>query len=977
MVVGGNAGLGKTRLAVEVQRREQKAGALVLSGTCSHVDLSLPYLPFLEAIGNYFSLTDLNQVPEITGRAARELAHLFPQIGLEPARHQGDPSQAKLRLFEAIFALFQALSRRQPLLLVIEDIHWADSSTLELLDYLSRRLRVLSTMLVTTYRTEELNLEHRLHAVLEGWRRTGKVTFLDLEPLTRSDVAEMVRAIFELEAVRDDLRDLLHQRSEGNPFILEEILKAALDQGDIFQGDAGWSRRNLAGLSLPATVKDMILLRMERLPAGSSEVLRMAALIGETFDFRTLVQVTRRRERVIDAVLRAALRHQLLEDDLTTPGRYRFRHALTREAILQDVAGLERRRLHARVAAVLERIPGTPRVQLATHLLAAGEVERAIPVCLAAAAEAEERRGYREAADLYARVLPRLIDNVEHARTLCRLGRALVLAGDTGGGLHPLVEGIRLLEACGRAVEAAGYRLLLGGCYWERSRVDLARIEYEQARATLEAEGPSDKLADAYVRLSHLSQGAYRWSDGVRMAQRAIAIAEAAHSDGARIAAYTFLGHCLADLGQVDEGLRYLQKSYEQARDRQLDWVAVTALAHICHVMLTHFRAKEMSPVLELLRSSPGTLREASLALFFEGRHHYQLGQPKKARQALERGLELAREASARTIARWNQLGLALVVLTMGLPEVAGRLLDAGDVTIEQQELAEFTMWRIRFTLDAGSVDEAVRLAEHAANVVDWKRRIGVDEIGLIDSAAEALVVAGEKAALERLEEKWRSVDVDPGNPFAMRLMGRLRLAAGDGVVARASFVAAAAFFREVGYRPEEWRTRRALAEALLQLGDSRAARRELRAVISESEAAGVMLEAASARRQLGSLGEAHAPTPDNVRVALEQLDDRDALAETPLADLPAIPANGAASGDALRTVLIESMRQLADSGSPREAEAGQLLLDYYVRRAGSHELVAERLHLSRATFYRRLRLGWELLAKRLPAAEYSHVADP
>src|SRR5438067_4394453 len=396
VVVGANAGLGKTRLAVEIQRRAQKAGALVLAGTCSHVDLSLPYLPFLEAIGNHFSVSDLDQIRASLGPAARELVHLFPQLGVPPARHEGDPSQAKLRLFEAVFALVRALRRQRPLFLIVEDIHWADSSTLELLDYLHRRLRVLPMTVLTTYRKDELGREHRLNPVLQGWRRRGDISFLELGPLSRSDIAEMVRAIFELEAVGDELRDLLYDRSEGNPFVLEEILKAAIDQGDIFQGQAGWSRKNLANLSLPTSVKEMILLRVQRLPQGSSEVLRIAAVIGESFDGETLARVSRRSSQSVDTVLRAALRHQLLEDDLASPGRYRFRHALTREAILQDVAGLERRRLHGRVAAVLETIPGIPKVELAKHLLEAGEGKRAVPVCLAAAADAEERRGYRQ-----------------------------------------------------------------------------------------------------------------------------------------------------------------------------------------------------------------------------------------------------------------------------------------------------------------------------------------------------------------------------------------------------------------------------------------------------------------------------------------------------------------------------------------------------------------------------------------------------
>jgi tetratricopeptide (TPR) repeat protein len=965
-VVAGNAGVGKTRLGVELQRHAQSAGSLVLVGTCSHVELSLPYLPFVEAIGNHFSLTDLHQVRSSLGAAGRELAHLFPQLGLRPSRQEGDPAEAKLRLFEAIFALLRSLSAEKPLLLVIEDIHWADSSTLELLDYLHRRLGVLPLMLLTTYRKDELDREHRLNPVLRGWQRRGDVSLLDLGPLHRSDIAEMIRAIFELEAVGDELRDLLYDRCEGNPFVLEEILKAAIDQGDIFQGPAGWSRKNLAKLSLPNTVKDMILLRVERLPQGSSEVLRIAALIGDVFDAETLAKVSRHGSEVVDGVLRAALRHQLLEDDLAVPGRYRFRHALTREAILQDVAGLERRRLHGRVATVLETMPAIPKVELAKHMLAAGEGKRAVPVCLAAAAEAEQRRGYRQAADLYARTLPLIDDNVDHARALCRLGRAVFLEGDPRNALGSLVEGIRLLEASGRTDEAAVYRLLLGGCYWELSRAELARVEYEQARAALEARGPSDKLADAYVRLSHLAQGAYRWDEAIRAAERAIEIAQAVGSNGARIAAYTFLGHCLADRGSVDEGLGYLRRSAEEAEAHQLNWVAVTALAHECQILLKHYRAREAPPVIKQLQQLAESQREVSLACFFDGRHHYYLGELHEAKRKLQAGLELARQAGTRTIGRWNQLGLALVMLCMGSVDVAGKLLDAGEGTVEQQELAEFTMWRIRFPMDAGLLDQAADVGRQVITMVDWRRRLGVDEVGLLDSAVEALLSGDRREDYQALRSRLNAADIFWNDPYGQRLLGRLHLSDDDATSALACFRASAKMFSEAAYRLEEWRSRRALAVALAAVDEVRAARRELQAVIGEAESAGVGLEASCARRQLKALGEAQPPEADDVRIALERLDDPVGLAKTSLAELAALPGDPPKVADRLRTVLISSMQHLASSESPQRAEAGQLLLDYYVRRAGSHELVAERLHLSRATFYRRLRLGWELLAKRM-----------
>src|SRR5438094_1723445 len=266
--------------------------------------------------------------------------------------------------------------------------------------------------------------------------------------------------------------------------------------------------------------------------------------------------------------------------------------------------------------------------------------------------------------------------------------------------------------------------------------------------------------------------------------------------DGARIAAYTFLGHCLADLGHVDEGLGYLRRSADEAEAHQLNWVAVTALAHMCQVLLTHYRARETPPVVEQLRRLADSQRETSLALFFKGRHHYYLGQLEEAKRDLEAGLQLAEEAGTRTIGRWNHLGLALVMLCMGRADVAGRLLDAGEGTVEQQELAEFTMWRIRVPMDAGHVDQAAEVAKQVITLLDWGRRLGVDEIGLVDSAVAALLAAKQDEAYERLAANIKVADMATEDPFTWRLRGRQGLAAGDAQLAVGSFRAGAAYCR-------------------------------------------------------------------------------------------------------------------------------------------------------------------------------------
>src|SRR3990172_9217253 len=340
----GEGGMGKTRLAEELQAVARRAGTVVMEGSCSEAELALPYLPLLEAIGNYLAIADVDALRERLGPFRRELAQLFPQVDPEASHGEGgDPTQGRLRLFEAVIALLRIPADAHGVLLIVEDIHWADASTRELLDYMTRRLRTTRIMVLATYRSDELNRRHPLLPLVQGWRRTGTARFVEL-------------------------RDFLYERSEGNPFVAEELLKAALDRGDIYRTETGWERRELRELSLPRTVTDSVLLRLERLSEEETDILQSAAVLGRSFDYRTLAALAGPSEERVQGGLRLFVQQQLMEEETDTH-RYRFRHALTREAIYQDLITPRRMDLHGRAADALRAMADTPPVDLAYHLL--------------------------------------------------------------------------------------------------------------------------------------------------------------------------------------------------------------------------------------------------------------------------------------------------------------------------------------------------------------------------------------------------------------------------------------------------------------------------------------------------------------------------------------------------------------------------------------------------------------------------------
>jgi predicted ATPase len=418
VVLAGHAGLGKTRLASELRREADKLGCTVLYGSCSEAELEVPFLPFLEAIGNHLGSADLDRLRVVLGPAAGDLARLFPQLGSGfNGDGNEDPMQSKLRFLEAVVGLLGALAEQRPLLLVVEDLHWADPSTHELIDYVARRVRAVPMLLLVTYRLEELDRQHRLHPTLQGWHRARLADTIELSALSSDDVGAMVCSILDEPDISREFRDYLHRRCDGNPFLLEEMLKEAIDRGDLFRVQSGWDRKAIGVLQIPKTVRDTILTRFERLDADAVSALRSAAVIGSSFDFPTLVAVSGFDELHLEQVVRTALRQQLIDEDHAQPGAFRFRHSLTWEVVYGDLPTPERRRLHGRVADVLAR-KGASKGECARHLAGADRIAEAVPRWCAAAEEAARKHAYADAAQLYERALPHMTDEMLRARTL-------------------------------------------------------------------------------------------------------------------------------------------------------------------------------------------------------------------------------------------------------------------------------------------------------------------------------------------------------------------------------------------------------------------------------------------------------------------------------------------------------------------------------------------------------------------------------
>ncbi|HSO93963.1 MAG TPA: adenylate/guanylate cyclase domain-containing protein, partial [Candidatus Dormibacteraeota bacterium] len=738
-------------------------------------------------------------------------------------------------------------------LVVLEDVHWADASTRELLDYIARRLAGMRLMILGTYRTDELHRKHPLAPMIQGWRRTRAAQIVELQPLPPDGVAGMIRDIFDNNEVTPEFRDFLYRRSEGNPFVIEELLKAALDRGDIYRGATKWERKSLDDLRLPQTVKDTILLRVERLSPEQGEILQIASILGASCSYRALVSLSGRDEQTVQAALHASIQQQLMEEDPHTAGNYRFRHALTREAIYEDMIAPLREQLHSRAADMIAEQSGAAPMDVAYHLFAANRWADASPVAMKAAEDAERSQAFREAATLYERLLTHAHDGVNRGRLLCKLGNAHYQMADPARAQRFLEEGVPLLETGGQPREAARYRMLLGRCYWERSRPADARIEYERARGVLEVEGPSEDLANAYIRLASLHFFEFEVEECRDMALRAVEVASAAGADSARIWAGVFLGGAMVPLGQLDEGFAIMDRSHEEAAARGFHWIARNALYNGIIERCLVLRAKEALPRLELFKELEVGGRPTALDLFARGSIALCLGYPEKARPYFEEALVLAREGESSTFEAWIRRNLAETISALGKVREGLAMLPAREGQQELQDLIQYERLQIRLNLDAGEVAAAVAEAVAVLARKEWGWSGEAKQ--LYDAAVEALLLGGRRSEAEGLAARTRDAVTGFPDPYQHRLEGRLAMAGGDAARASEHFKAAVDIFAAAEYRLEEMRSRRALAEAQLALRNRGGAEAELRRVLELADERKAAFQGDQARSQLAGMG--------------------------------------------------------------------------------------------------------------------------
>ena len=880
VVLAGEPGIGKTRLVTEFARTAHDDGATVLAGSC-HEETHIPYQPFVQALRHYIACCPPAELAvQITPRRA-QLAAILPE--LEDARSPYGPTglgaeQERFRLFEAVSSLLADAAHLRPLVLFLDDLHWADQSSLLLLRHLARSAKGAPLMVLGTYRPVEVGDEHPLAEALAELRRSRTVERLALSGLGEGEVAELIAGRTGLKAPGGFVRRVA-ERSEGNPFFIEELLH------DV-DAQSGW---DAAAGGVPESVRDLLTRRLRGLGDDCRQALSVAAVAGREFELDVLERVLQHpRDRLIDLV-EEAIDADVLVEPAQSVGRLSFSHALFRETIYEQLSATRKAQVHGRIAAAIEQAP-TDRPDeragtLAYHYRAAGELRKAFDYHRRAATAAQRVHAQETAlvnlqgAILAGEMLGMTAATEETIRDLYG-ARAwtLRLLGEPERALPDLEHALEGACAAGDRASEMRVRNELGR-HWHVRDPQTSRRYHEEALRIAEELGDESGQVSALNRLSLVLANELEFAEAVELGERALQIARRAGDELAVSQAMDglkFAALALGDLERLEELCAELERSQRRRGDL---WYLQWTLCESCYIPLERGDWQEAERrVTEALAISDRVGGERASGVLFREASSWIA----RCRGDYARSLAFGREALAAADTPeadwlgWAAAGLANPLLDLRAAEEAVAVLQRGLAAAERNRS------RGQIFRCLGALSSAMRMtgADTQADALSERARQIAEQVttppGKVDfwgeqaycAIAETQLAAGEieraeKTMRDRLKA-WEQSQAQRSIAMTTRLLSRCAEARGDWATAAGMLARGAEAAGDQGLLCERWQIQAGLArvatagDRLVEAEDHRLRAREL----IDTIAASVGEEQIAARFRERALAEIDHPGP-------------------------------------------------------------------------------------------------------------------
>jgi tetratricopeptide (TPR) repeat protein/predicted Ser/Thr protein kinase len=754
VLVGGEPGIGKTRFVAEFARTVADGGITLLGR--SDQEALVPYQPFVEALEWYARECPLGLLEAQLGNVdgIRELAHLVPALRrraiLPSDQVESSPEGQRYRLFEAAAALLSAIAQSRPLLIVLEDLHWADRPTLLMLRHLVRSSHEAPLCLVATYRETELGRTHPLAEILADLRRDEGVHRIGLRGLDEGHVEELITYWIGRNSP-SPLTRAVAENTEGNPFFIGEVLRhlsetGALTRFDQPQGPAGGKE-----LGVPEGVREVIGRRLARLSEPCNRVLGLAAVVGREFNLPVLQALSDLPEDRLLDVLDEALAARLVQEVAGVAGRYTFTHALVRETLYAEPTTARRARLHRQVAETIERLapPGEePLADLAYHYsqaASAADAERAITYAVRAAERAAAAFALEEAARFYNLALQALdlrpSDAAARERRLdlhSRRGRAFGDLGMWAPARQEFGLALEFLEP-GSAQRAEVLGQLAKCSFWMLDTEAVRRYSSEQLTIA-ESVGRDDLVADAMSWVSGVMNADGDVVGAAELDRQAMARVGGAKTFGLARSVIT-----LYHLGQVDDALQRAWEALESSRTAPDPNFRVYALQHLGISLAAAGRYAEARKAFDELRTfgrQYGVLPMLARGIAMAAGVEIALGDYVRGEATAQEARELARRVSFAPPLVSSSIDLLFVFARTHNPGRADTFVDDVAASVAAASGWHGWLWRLRMSearaelaLARGDWDDAVTLASDCINDSRARARLKYEILGLTTRA--------------------------------------------------------------------------------------------------------------------------------------------------------------------------------------------------------------------------------------------------
>ena len=821
VLVAGEAGVGKTRLAQEITLRARNQGFLITTGSCYEPQQAVPFYPFLEALAASYAGAPAAVRGEVPRRWP-QLGRLLPTARIPLPPPSPDSREEHQRLFWAVTGFLQAIAETMPVALLLDDLHWADGSSLDLLQHVVRHTRAYRVLVLGTYRDVEVDRHHPLERVLLDLERQHLVERIALRRLRLDGTAALVTTTIGTGDVSRELADLLHRQTEGNPFFIQQVLRALIERGDVYRQNGHWTLREVDEIEVPESVRAVIGQRVARLGETAQDVLYQASVLGQAFAFDDLLALRQIAgadapidEEELEEALEEAVHAGLLRE--TSRDGYGFNHALTQHALHSELSQRRRRRLHLAAGEALERLSGQARheraSELAWHFLEGRDPQRALPYTILVGDRAEASFAHGDAARYYRTALElaqQLADRPREAEVRDKLGGLL-----TATIRYP--EALEMLEQAAQLYRALEDREAEGRVIAQIGRVHFANGTTDQGIARLQTalEGldgagavhlSAGALAGMKAALSHLLFARDRYDESLEMAQQAADLARSGGTAGVLAEAEVRRGSALPMLGHWQEGLRALQEATRAAEATGDLFSLCRGLQYLSGVELARgelaLSRQSMERALQVAERMANR-RQIATTTYGLGIHAFLAGDSQQAGVLAERALEGMHALGGFWLSVLQSAGLSLA-LTAGEWEAAPwHLKECITISERSGPLPGLRSERL--------LAEQELLAGRAGAALARLRRLldhpGLEEqkaVGVLPLLVQAYLETGDQTRAEELImtglERARDQDLRLGLMRWLQVQGTLRSRQGRWDEAESAFGESVALARDMPY---------------------------------------------------------------------------------------------------------------------------------------------------------------------------------